>query len=61
MPLGTSLPYGLRDVKLTPLVNGVPGTPVDLPNARTLSFSESEDSEELRGDDKIVATRGKGA
>lgn len=61
MPLGTSLPFGLRDVKLIPLTLGVAGTPVDLPNSRTFSFEESEDFEELRGDDKVVATRGTGA
>lgn len=62
MPLGESLPYGIRDIKLTPLTAaGVVGTAVDLPNARTLSFEESEEFEELRGDDKIVATRGSGA
>jgi hypothetical protein len=57
----TSLPYGLRDVKVTPFTTGETlGTPVDLPNARTFSFEESEDFEELRGDDKVVATRGQG-
>lgn len=62
MPLSESLPYGIRDIKLTPLTAaGVLGTAMDLPNARTLSFEEAEDFEELRGDDKIVATRGQGA
>lgn len=64
MPLGTALPYGLRDVKLTPYTNGgatTLGTPVDLPNARTFSFSEAEEFTELRGDDKVVTTRGQGA
>lgn len=62
MTLNTALPFGLRDVKITPLTGGSTlGTPVDLPNARTFSFEESEDFEELRGDDKVVATRGKGA
>lgn len=65
MPLTTTpLPYGLRDVKLTPYTNDSAttlGTPsVDLPNARTFSFSESEEFTELRGDDKIVTTRGQG-
>lgn len=59
----TALPYGLRDVKLTPYTS--PGTlgatAVDLPNSRTFSFEESEEFEELRGDDKVVATRGRGA
>lgn len=63
MPLvGESLPYGLRDVKLTGYTNAttLAGTSVDLPNARTLTFEEAEDFEELRGDDKVIATRGKG-
>lgn len=60
--MATSLPYGLRDVKVTPIsASGTLGTAVDLPNARTFSFEENEDFEELRGDDKIVATRGQGA
>jgi hypothetical protein len=57
-----TLPYGLRDLKFFPLdqVTGVYSAGVDLPVAQTLSFSESEDYEELRGDDKVVAIRGKG-
>jgi hypothetical protein len=62
MVLAESLPYGIRDIKVTPVsAAGVVGTSVDLPNARTLSFSEAEEFEELEGDDKIVAVRGKGA
>lgn len=61
MPLDTALPYGLRDVKVTPIsTSGALGTPVDLPNSRTLSFSEAEEFEELRGDDRVVTTRGSG-
>jgi hypothetical protein len=58
-----SLPYGLRDVKISPITaaTGVVGTPVDLPNAQTFSFEEAEEFTELRGDDKVVATRGTGA
>jgi hypothetical protein len=56
----TSLPFGLRDVKVTPLVGDTPGTAVDLPNARTFSFAEAEDVEELRGDDGVVAVHGLG-
>lgn len=59
------LPYGLRDVKLTPYTSEAAttlGTPsVDLPNSRTFSFSEAEEFSELRGDDKVVTTRGQGA
>lgn len=58
----TALPYGLRDVKVTPIDQaGTLGTPIDLPNSRTFSFEENEEFEELRGDDKVVATRGQGA
>ena len=57
----TILPYGLRDVKLRPIdAAGAVGASVDLPVSRTLSFSEAEDFEELRGDDRVVAIRGKG-
>jgi hypothetical protein len=61
-PVDPALPFGLRDVKLRPIdASGVVGASVDLPNARTLSFTETEDFEELRGDDKQVAIRGKGS
>lgn len=59
------LPYGLRDVKLTPYTTAaadiLAASSIDFPNARRLSFSEAEEFEELRGDDKVVTTRGKGA
>lgn len=56
-----SLPFGLRDVKVAPIaVDGTIGTMVDLANGQTLSFSESEDFTELRGDDRVVAKRGNG-
>lgn len=65
MALATpALPYGMRDIKITPFTtdaNDTLGTPVDLPNARTLSFSETEEFTELRGDDKLVAIHGQGA
>lgn len=63
MPLAETLPFGLRDVAVYTVnaTTGVKGTKVDLPNARTLSFEESEDFETLRGDDKVVTTRGLGA
>ena len=57
----TPLPYGLRDVKIFPLVGDVAGDGVDLPNSQTFTFSEAEEFEELRGDDTVVAVRGKGA
>lgn len=65
MPLTTiPLPYGLRDVRITPYTSDAAttlGTAVDLPYGRTFSFSEAEEFVELRGDDKIITTRGKGA
>ncbi len=55
-------PFGLRDVKLTPLGadGSTPGTAVDLPASRTFSFTEAEDFEELEGDDQEVANHGNG-
>jgi hypothetical protein len=59
------LPFGLRDTKITGYTDAasttLEATAADYPLARTLSFSESEDFEELRGDDKLVAIRGMGA
>lgn len=61
----TSVPYGLRDIKLTPYTDAagttLATTSVDLPIARTLSFSDTESFEELRGDDRVVAQHGNGA
>lgn len=61
------LPFGLRDVKLTPYTDtagttlGAATTSVDLPNGRTLNFTDTEDFTELRGDDRVVATHGNGS
>lgn len=58
-----ALPYGLRDVKLTPLLadgTAPSGSPVDLPASQTLSFKETEEFKELRGDDQVQAARGGG-
>jgi hypothetical protein len=60
---GHALPYGLRDVKLTRLTDDgttTSGPGLDLPNSQTFTFSETEEYQELRGDDKVVATRGSG-
>lgn len=64
-PVADALPYGIRDGKLTPY-NDAQGTvldneSIDLPNMQTLSFSETEEFSELRGDDRLVTTRGQGA
>jgi hypothetical protein len=63
--LADALPYGVRDIKLTPYTDAL-GTvlstkSVDLPYIQTLNFSEAEEFTELRGDDKLITTRGKGA
>lgn len=64
-PLGTALPYGMRDCKLTPYSDEggstLGDTSYDLPNMQTFSFSETEEFQELRGDDRTVTTRGRGS
>jgi hypothetical protein len=58
------LPFGLREVKITPYTTDTAttlGTGVKLPNSRTFSFTDVEDFEELRGDDEVQSTHGKGA
>lgn len=65
MAAPTSLPYGMRDLKLTRYTDAsgsiLDSASVDLPNMQTLSFSEAEDFTELRGDDRVVAIRGQGS
>ncbi|MET0416549.1 MAG: IPT/TIG domain-containing protein [Actinoplanes sp.] len=65
MPLGNVLPYGLRDVKLiqypTLAADTFGSTLVDLPVARTMSFNETEEYEDLRGDDALQTSHGQGA
>jgi len=65
VPLNTiPLPFGLRDVKITPYTDAtatvLAGSSIDLPNSRTLSFAEVEEFEDLRGDDSLVASHGSG-
>lgn len=56
-----TIPYGLRDIKIAPIdASGTVGTEVDLPIAQTLSFSETEEFTELRGDDVVAAIHGQG-
>lgn len=64
-PVTDALPYGVRDIKITPYADAA-GTVLDtvsydLPYIQTLSFSEAEEYTELRGDDKLITTRGQGA
>jgi hypothetical protein len=64
-PLPTALPFGLRDLKLTPYTDDsatvLDTQVVDLPVIRKLSFSEAEDYSDLRGDDELVTSHGSGA
>jgi hypothetical protein len=65
MPLTThALPFGLRDVKITPFTTGAAtaysASSIDLPVARTFSFSDTEDFEDLVGDDTTAASHGSG-
>jgi hypothetical protein len=56
-----TLPFGLREVWVTPINNdGTFGAAVQLPAAQKLTFSETEDYVELRGDDRSQTKRGKG-
>ena len=48
------IPFGLRDVKLTPLPSG---TGADLPRVRSVEVSLTSDNTELTGDDTTVAVR----
>jgi hypothetical protein len=60
-----ALPYGLRQVMLTPFTDAqgtvLSTTSYPLPVAMTLGFSETEQFDELRGDDVLVAVHGRGA
>lgn len=64
-PVADALPYGARDLKFTQYsdANGtvLSGTSVDLPYLQHLNFTEAEEFSELRGDDKLVTTRGRGS
>lgn len=59
----TPLPFGIREIKIakyTDLAATTLGASVKLPNSRKMSFAESEAFEELRGDDRVVASHGAG-
>jgi hypothetical protein len=64
-PVPTGLAYGVRDCKLTQYTDALGmvlgPTSVDLPYMQHLNFTEAEEFAELRGDDKLITTRGKGS
>jgi hypothetical protein len=60
-----ALPFGMRDIKVTPITANVAGaitygTFVDLPAAQTLSWNTTEDYEQVRGDDIVQGEHGNG-
>lgn len=58
-----ALPFGLRQVKLVPLDAAgaeIVASGVFLPASRTFSFGETEEFENLDGDDKRIASHGSG-
>lgn len=64
-PVTDAWAYGCRDLKLTEYIDAsgmvLSGTSVDLPYIHHLNFTEAEEFAELRGDDKLLTTRGKGS
>jgi Fibronectin type III domain len=64
-PVADALPYGVRDIKLTQYLDALGmvlgPVSVDLPYIQTLNFTEAEEFSELRGDDKLITTRGRGS
>lgn len=58
-----ALPFGMREIELTPFTTDqatVYGTPVLLPVARKMTWSDTESFTDLRGGDAVVASRGSG-
>jgi len=62
MALGTTYPFGMREIMLEPISNaGVVGAGVMLPNSRKMTWTEAESFVELRGGDRTITSRGQGA
>ena len=63
--LANPIPYGLRDVKLVPYTSPAAtafGTLLtDLPNSQVFEFNDTEDYDDLRGDDQLVTSHGQGS
>ena len=64
-PVTDAWAYGCRDLKLTEYIDAagmvLSDVSVDLPYIQHLNFTEAEEFAELRGDDKLLTTRGKGS
>ncbi len=50
------IPASIQDAKVYPYAGGVPGTMKDVPGIRRVEMEASVETEEHRGDDKIIAT-----
>lgn len=65
MPVVDAIPFGLRDIKITPYTDAqgtaLASVSYDLPYVQTMTFTETEDFTEMRGDDALITTRGGGA
>ena len=55
MPNFGEIPRGLEDLKVYVLTADVPGTAIDVPGIRALSFNVESDSDELEGDNSVIA------
>lgn len=64
-PVTDAWAYGCRDLKLTEYIDAsgmvLSSASIDLPYIQHLNFTEAEEFAELRGDDKLLTTRGKGS
>lgn len=56
----SSRTYGLTDLKVASLTGEAPGTLVDVPGIRSCEVTLATDSDELRGDGKIISVVDKG-
>jgi len=58
------LPYGVRQVQITKFTDATAtaysGSSINLPYMQTLTFAEAEEFQELRGDDQLITSHGKG-
>ena len=59
-----SIPYGMRQIKLTKFTDDTAtayaASSIPLPYSQTLTFADTEDFAEMRGDDSLVTVHGQG-
>lgn len=55
MPGFGEIPRGLEDLKAAVVTADTPGTNVDVPGARSLSWTVESDSDQLEGDNEVIA------